>query len=104
VDAPTGLPYDGGAASTRKEAAMGFLDKVGGNIRKTASKAREGVEELQTKRELGQAYAELGRRAFDLIDAGKLQAPELDFDTERIRKLKVDLEAEEQAASDASRS
>jgi hypothetical protein len=81
---------------------MGFLDKVKGNIRKTAAKAREGVEELQTKRELGQAYAELGRRAFDLIDGGKLQAKELDFDVERIRKLKADLEAEEQAARGAS--
>jgi hypothetical protein len=55
------------------------------------------VEELQTKRELGQAYAELGRRAFDLIDAGKLDAKELDFDAEEIRKLKANLEAEEQA-------
>jgi hypothetical protein len=44
---------------------MGFLDSVKGNIRETAAKAREGVEELQTKRELGQAYAELGRRAFE---------------------------------------
>jgi hypothetical protein len=81
---------------------MGFLDKVKGNIRTTAAKAREGVEELQTKRELGQAYAELGRRAYDLIDAGKLQAKELDFDVERIRKLKAELEAEEQAARGAS--
>jgi hypothetical protein len=81
---------------------MGFLDSVRGNIRETASKAREGVEELQTKRELAQAYGELGRTAFDLVDAGKLRAPELDFDIERIRKLKTNLEAEEQAASDAS--
>ena len=73
---------------------MGFLDKVTGNIRQTASKAREGVEELQTKRELGQAYGELGRKAFDLVDAGKIQAPELELDIERIRKLKTDLEAE----------
>jgi hypothetical protein len=81
---------------------MGFLDKLKGNIGKTASKAREGVEELQTKRELGQAYGELGRRAFDLIEAGKLHAKELDFDAERIRELKANLEAEEQAARGAS--
>lgn len=77
---------------------MGFLDEVKGSIRKTASKAREGVDEIQTRRELGQAYAELGRRAFDLIDAGKLHASELDFDAEQIRKLRANLEAEEQAA------
>jgi hypothetical protein len=81
-----------------REAVMGFLDKVKGNIRETATMAREGLEEIQTKRELAQAYGELGRRAFDLIDAGKLEAKELDFDVERIRKLKADLEAEEQAA------
>jgi hypothetical protein len=85
-----------------REPAMGFLDKVKENIRETAAKAREGVEELQTKRELGKAYAELGRTAFDLSDAGKLQAKELDFDVERIRKLKADLEAEEQGARGAS--
>lgn len=70
---------------------MGFLDKVKGNIRETATAAREGVEDLQTKHELGQAYGDLGRRTLDLIDAGKLQAPELDFDVERIRKLKADI-------------
>jgi hypothetical protein len=85
-----------------RKAAMGFLDKVKGNIRKTASKAREGMEDLQTRRELGQAYGALGRRAFDLIDAGKLQAPELNSDVERIRKLTTDLEAEEQAARGSS--
>jgi hypothetical protein len=85
-------------AGERREAEVDFLDKVKGNIRGTASKAREGIEDMQTKRELGQAYGELGRRAFDLIDAGKLQAKELDFDIERIRKLKAGIEAEEQAA------
>jgi hypothetical protein len=85
-------------AGERREAEVGFLDKVKGNIRGTASKAREGIEDMQTKRELAQAYGELGRRAFDLIDAGKLQAKELDFDVERIRKLKAGIEAEEQPA------
>jgi hypothetical protein len=78
---------------------MGFLDKVKGNIRETATMAREGLEEIQTKRELTQAYGDLGRRAFELIDSGKLPTDELDFDVDRIRKLKADLaEAEEQAA------
>ena len=62
---------------------MGFLDKVKENIQETATMAREGVEDLHTKHELGQAYGELGRKTFDLIDAGTLQAPELGSDVER---------------------
>jgi hypothetical protein len=74
---------------------MGFIDKVKENIHEAATTAREGAEEMRTKHELGQAYGELGRRAFDLVDAGKLQMAELDFDVERIRKLRAELEAEE---------
>ena len=81
---------------------MGFLDKVKENIQETATMAREGVEDLHTKHELGQAYGELGRKTFDLIDAGTLQAPELGSDVERIRKLKADLAAEQPPASDVA--
>ena len=81
---------------------MGFLDKVKENIHETATMAREGVEDLHTKHELGQAYGELGRKTFDLIDAGTLQAPELGSDVERIRKLKADLADEQPPTSDVA--
>ena len=72
---------------------MGILDKVKGNLHDTATMARDGVEDMQMKRELGQAYEELGRRTVDLMDAGKLEAAALDFDVDRIRKLKADIDA-----------
>lgn len=81
---------------------MGFIDKVKENIHDAATTAREGAEELRTKHELTQAYGELGRRAYDLVDAGKLQMAELDFDVEQIRKLKAELEAETPRAVGAS--
>ena len=71
---------------------MGFLDRVRENIQDTATLAREGMEDLQTKRELGQAYGELGRRAFELIESGGLQSDELAPEVDRIRKLKAELE------------
>jgi hypothetical protein len=76
---------------------MGLLDKVKENIQETATMAREGVEDLQTKRELGQAFDELGRKAFDLIDAGTLNAAELDAEVDQIRRLKAELEPQASA-------
>ena len=68
---------------------MGILDKVKGNIHEAATMARDGVEDMQLTHELGRAYEELGRRTVDLMDAGKLGAAALDFDVDRIRKLKA---------------
>ena len=76
---------------------MGLLDKIKDNIQETANLAKEGLEDLQTKRELGSAYGDLGKKAFDLVDQGKLQSPELGVEVDKIRKLKAELEAEEQA-------
>ena len=81
---------------------MGFLDKVKENLQETATLAREGVENLQTRHELGQAYGELGRKTFELIDAGKLNSAELDSDVERIRRLRTDLAAEQPPAGDSA--
>ena len=49
---------------------MGFLDKAKAAAEQAASKAKETAGELQTKRELGQAYDELGRKAHELIERG----------------------------------
>ena len=45
---------------------MGFLDKAKSAAETATSKAKEGIGDVQTKRELGQAYDELGKIAFDL--------------------------------------
>jgi hypothetical protein len=77
---------------------MSFIDRVKNNIQETATMAREGIDDMQKKHELGKLYEELGRRAYELIEYGKLQTDELDYDVERIRKLQAELEAEEPSA------
>lgn len=64
---------------------MGILDKAKHAAEQAASKAREGVEEVQAKRELSQAYSELGKAAFELIESGELAEPRLDAAAGRVR-------------------
>jgi uncharacterized protein involved in exopolysaccharide biosynthesis len=63
---------------------------------------REGVETLQTKRELSQAYGELGRTTAELVQSGAVTHPDLTPLVDRIAELKAQLEAEEadETASD----
>ena len=70
---------------------MKLLDKAKLAAEQAATKAKEGVEEVQTKRELNAAYGELGTKAFDLVEAGDLVKPELDELVAKIRTLKAKL-------------
>lgn len=72
---------------------MGFLDKAKSAAETATTKAREGIEDVQAKRELGQAYDELGKLTFELADSGELTDSRLDELVERIRKLKAGSEA-----------
>jgi hypothetical protein len=51
---------------------MGLLDKVKSQAEQAAAKAKEGVHEVQLKRELGQAHEELGKLAFELVEAKEI--------------------------------
>ena len=66
---------------------MGFLDKAKAAAEQAAAKAKEGVEDVQVKRELGQAYGELGKTAFDLAERGEISHPELEEIVAKIRGL-----------------
>lgn len=68
---------------------MGFMDKAKAAAEQAAERAKGGVQEVQTKRELGQAYGEFGEKAFGLADSGAISHPELTPLVERIRALKV---------------
>src|SRR3954468_15277844 len=74
---------------------MGLLDKAMAAAGQAAIKAKETAGELQTKRALGQAYDELGRKAFVLIETGEVSAPELEYLAERVRVLKAQLQTPE---------
>ena len=73
---------------------MGLLDKAKAAAEQAAAKAKEGVEEVQTKRELSQAYSELGKTAFELVENGDISDPRLDAGVEKIKALKAKLEEE----------
>ena len=68
-----------------------FLNKAKQAAEQAATKAKEGVEDVQTKRELNAAYGELGTKAFDLVEAGDLVKAELDELVAKIRSLKAKL-------------
>jgi hypothetical protein len=72
---------------------VGFLDKAKAAAEQAAAKAKEGVEDVQLKRELGQAYGELGRAAFDLIESGELSHSGLEEAAGKIRALNEKAEA-----------
>jgi hypothetical protein len=74
---------------------MGLLDKAKAAAEQAATKAKETAGELQTKRELGQAYDELGRRTFELVEAGDVSSTTLEPLVDRIRTLKAQLDARE---------
>lgn len=80
---------------------MKLFDKAKQAAEQAAVKAKEGVEEVQTKRDLGAAYNELGTKAFELIEAGELDRPDLVPLAERIRGLKAKL-AEDGASAPAA--
>lgn len=67
---------------------MGFLDKAKAAAEQAAAKAKEGVDDVQTKRELSQAYGELGKTTYELIAGGDLADSRLEAAAEKIRGLR----------------
>ena len=78
---------------------MGLLDKVKAGAEQAAAKAREEVQELQTKRDLAATYSDLGKKACELADRGEISHAEISELVERARSLKAQLEADESVAA-----
>jgi hypothetical protein len=78
---------------------MGLLDKAKAAAEQAAAMAKEGVEDIQAKRELSQAYNELGKAAFELSESGGVSHPRLDALAQRIRTLSEPAAAEPTPAS-----
>jgi hypothetical protein len=74
---------------------MSFMDRAKAAAEQMKAKAQEGVGEVQVKKELAQAYWDLGHKAHELASAGKLSHPELDPLVQHIS----DLEAREGAGA-----
>jgi len=73
---------------------MGFLDKAKAAAEQAATKAKEGVQDVQTKRELSQAYGELGQKTYELVSRGELSRPELAPLVDKISALRAQDEQE----------
>ena len=65
----------------------GFFNKAKQAAEQAATMAKEGVEDVQQKRELSQAYGELGKKAFELVESGAIVHSELDATVAKIRDL-----------------
>ena len=76
---------------------MGLFDKVKAAAGRATTKAQKGVATVQTKRKLTQAYGELGRATYELVQGGELTHPRLSPTVERISTVKAQLEREEHA-------
>ncbi|HZU59651.1 MAG TPA: hypothetical protein VE983_01730 [Solirubrobacteraceae bacterium] len=57
---------------------MSFLDKAKAAAEQARIRAQEGLEEVQTRRDLAQAYWNLGHKTYELANAGAISHPELD--------------------------
>jgi hypothetical protein len=66
---------------------VSFFNKAKQAAEQAAAKAREGVEDVQQKRELSQAYNELGRTTFGLVESGEISHPGLEATAAKIREL-----------------
>jgi hypothetical protein len=80
------------------ETAMGFMDKLKAGAEEVkvgageaSARARDTVQDAQLRRDLAQAYAELGRTTYTLVDEGALHDERLDHAVQRIRDLGVQL-------------
>lgn len=70
---------------------MGFVDKLKAGAEQASNKARETAQEVQTKRELSQAYSDLGKTAFGLADRGDISHGDLSAGVDHIKELQTRL-------------
>ena len=78
---------------------MGFLDKAKATAEQAASKAKDGVEDVQAKRELTQSYGELGKVAHRLAARGDITHAELTPLVEKITELEARVQDDPAAES-----
>jgi hypothetical protein len=68
---------------------MGFMDKAKAAAEQAATRAKEGVEDVQAKRSLARAYEDLGRTAFELLESGQISHERLTAQADEVRRLQA---------------
>jgi uncharacterized protein involved in exopolysaccharide biosynthesis len=87
---------------TEQSETKKFLDRLKEATANVTQMTREGVETLQTKRELSQAYGDLGRKTAELVQSGAITHPDLTPLVDRIAELNAQLAAEEAEETSSS--
>jgi hypothetical protein len=80
---------------------MGFLDKAKTAAEQAATRAKEGVEDVQTKRNLARAYEDLGRTTFELLESGEIAHERLTPQADEIRRIQAEAAATPDAPATA---
>jgi len=82
---------------------MGLLDRVKAGAEQAASTAQKQAQIVATKRELSQAYNDLGKSAFALVDRGAIAHSDLASGVDHIHELQARLAGDgaSDVASDA---
>ncbi len=70
---------------------MGFMDRAKNVAEKTATKTREGVEDMKAKRELGETYDSLGKLVVELVEKGEISNEKLTPLVDKVKALKAEL-------------
>jgi hypothetical protein len=81
---------------------MSFFNKAKQAAEQVAAAAKEGVEDVQQKRELAQAQGELGKIAFELHQAGEISHTRLDATVAKIKDLNAKIAGSGQATAASS--
>jgi hypothetical protein len=71
---------------------MGLLDRVKAGAEQAASQAQRQAQIVQTKRELSQAYSDLGKTTYGLVERGELSHGDLAAGVDKIKELQARLD------------
>ena len=66
---------------------MGLLDKMKAGAEQAVSSGQRQAQLLQTKRELSQAYSELGKKVYGLVERGEITHSDLVAGVDHITEL-----------------
>ena len=77
---------------------MGLLDRVKAGAEQAASSAQRQAQIVQTKRELSQAYSDLGKAVYGLVGRGEVSNSELTAGVEHITELQARLDGAGESA------
>ena len=73
---------------------MSFFEKAKAAASQAAAKAKQGAEDIQLKVDLGSAYDDLGKAAYELIEQGELAHEKLDAPAAKVRELRQRMEGD----------